>query len=267
MLPVRDYDYSELERDLEGLKSSARVGVIGQTVEDRAIYCIDLGDATAKRRLHINAGCHGVEWGTSWAIMSWIYDFLALEESSRLLSNTRIQIVPMLNPDGIARAIAGEAWSANGRGVDINHNFPANWYDVKRREIEMGITMPGPTRFGGNAPMSEPETRAICQALRAFRPHRAISLHSQGRVIYWDFDGKIIDGAYEWANRLCEISGYTLDTPEPIAQGGGFKDWFIDAFRRPAVTIEMGEGKNPLTGDELIAAYSEIAPAITYSLI
>lgn len=41
-------------------------------------------------------------------------------------------------------------------------------------------------------------------------------------------------------------SGYALDVPTGIADGGGFKDWFITEFCRPGFTIELGLGKNPL---------------------
>lgn len=34
--------------------------------------------------------------------------------------------------------------------------------------------------------------------------------------------------------------------PTGIADGGGFKDWFISEFCRPGFTIELGLGKNPL---------------------
>ena len=45
---------------------------------------------------------------------------------------------------------------------------------------------------------------------------------------------------------FARLSGYRLaDTPENSAYAG-YKDWFIQAFRRPGYTIEVGEGTNPL---------------------
>ena len=45
---------------------------------------------------------------------------------------------------------------------------------------------------------------------------------------------------------FARLSGYTLaDTPYNSAFAG-YKDWFIQRFRRPGYTIEAGKGENPL---------------------
>ena len=53
-------------------------------------------------------------------------------------------------------------------------------------------------------------------------------------------------------------SGYALDTPVGIAEGGGFKDWFICEFNRPGFTVEIGRGKNPLPAESAGEIYSRI---------
>lgn len=57
------------------------------------------------------------------------------------------------------------------------------------------------------------------------------------------------------AEILSVSSGYTLCTPDEIASHGGFKDWFIEAFGRPAFTLELGKGKNPLPLSDLDSVY------------
>lgn len=51
------------------------------------------------------------------------------------------------------------------------------------------------------------------------------------------------------AEIMATSSGYALDTPVGIADGGGFKDWFISEFGRPGFTVELGQGKNPLPAE------------------
>ena len=54
---------------------------------------------------------------------------------------------------------------------------------------------------------------------------------------------------------MATSSGYALDVPSLIATGGGFKDWFIKEFNRPAFTIEFGLGENPLPITEFEKIY------------
>ena len=60
------------------------------------------------------------------------------------------------------------------------------------------------------------------------------------------------------ANILASASGYTLDDPDGLASYGGFKDWFIDEFGRPAFTIELGYGENPLPVSDFEPVYSRV---------
>ena len=45
---------------------------------------------------------------------------------------------------------------------------------------------------------------------------------------------------------MAEASGYTLAEAPYQSAFAGYKDWFIQYFRRPGYTIEVGEGENPL---------------------
>ena len=72
-------------------------------------------------------------------------------------------------------------WQANSRGVDINHNFDAKW--------QMVVDKPSPSKYGGEYAESEPETRAITEFVRKEQFDMLLAFHSQGREIYYDFDG------------------------------------------------------------------------------
>ena len=53
-------------------------------------------------------------------------------------------------------------------------------------------------------------------------------------------------GAKALAEEFARLSGYAL-AEVPYESGfAGYKDWFIQNFRRPGFTIEAGLGENPL---------------------
>jgi hypothetical protein len=70
-----------------------------------------------------------------------------------------VALLPLANPDGFVRASR-----YNARGVDINRNAELNW----RVDSE---------EPSGNAPWSEPETRALQEFILTWRPAKIIALH------------------------------------------------------------------------------------------
>ena len=77
-------------------------------------------------------------------------------------------------------------------------------------------------------------------------PALVIAFHTQGDVIYWQFEDYVVPGARALAEEFARLSGYALaDTPYE-SSFAGYKDWFIQQWRRPGFTIESGSGENPL---------------------
>jgi murein peptide amidase A len=72
-------------------------------------------------------------------------------------------LVDDLNPDGRA---AGTR--ANGRGVDLNRNFPWRWRHLGAR---------GTGEWSGPSALSEPEARAMARLVRRVRPRISIWFH------------------------------------------------------------------------------------------
>ena len=69
------------------------------------------------------------------------------------------------------------------------------------------------------------------------------------------------------AEIMATSSGYALDVPIGIADGGGFKDWFISEFNRPGFTVELGLGKNPLPAESAEAIYLRVREMLTLCTI
>ena len=250
---------------------SIKHSFIGRSACDRSIDALHIGNT--KNRVLYCAGFHGSEYLTVLALLKFLEECAYSMETNTKINGYNIgdslkirglTIVPCVNPDGVEIAINGsdsahkyknlvdklcdntDLWKANARGVDINHNFNAGWCELKKRELALGIKGPASTRFGGNCPESEPETKSLTRLCKTIDFERAVAFHSQGREIYCSFGKHTPVLSFRLASVFSQASGYNIAFPEDIATGGGFKDWFIEKFRRPALTIEMGMGENPL---------------------
>lgn len=245
---------------------------IGKSVLGKDIYALMLG--SGEEEVVFAAAFHGSEHiTTNISLMfceslcySLLTDALLKDINMKAaIKGRKIVIIPRVNPDGCDVSILGAAgagradrvvrricegdythYNANIRGVDINHNFPAGWERLKTLEKAAGISSPAKSRYGGAFPESEPETAALTSYCRKHNVRHVIALHTQGEVIYWSYGDKTPARSLKMAQIMASVSGYALDVPAPIATGGGFKDFFIEEFRRPGFTLEMGRGKNPL---------------------
>ena len=82
-----------------------------------------------------------------------------------------------------------------------------------------------------------------------------LAYHTQGEVIYWQFRDLFVPDARKYGEEFARLSDYTLeDTPYESAWAG-YKDWFIQEYRRPGYTIEVGLGENPLPLDQFDDIY------------
>jgi g-D-glutamyl-meso-diaminopimelate peptidase len=84
-----------------------------------------------------------------------------------------------------------------------------------------------------------------------------LAYHTQGKVIYWQFDDIEVPGAQALANDFARTSGYALEQVPEQSAYAGYKDWFIQTFRRPGFTIEVGEGENPLPLEQFDEIYRD----------
>lgn len=265
--------------------------LIGHSLCSRGIFSLGIGRSSDP--LLIAAGFHGQEWLTCLAALRFAELLLRSRAAGKKLCgiDTRcitreVIIVPCVNPDGVQIAINGcdgagrysaevsricaasdEKWNANARGVDINHNFDAGWDILRELEIDSGILGPAPRRYGGYMAESEPETAALVALCRVRQPRMAIALHSQGEEIYWRYGDRQPPASERIARILAASSGYRLVENDGLASHGGFKDWFIEYFDRPAFTVEMGKGENPLPVGDLDRILCQIVPMLTLAAI
>ncbi len=285
MTPQRNIQAME---DLVRAYPFARTEELTTTAFHRPLRTLVLG--TGPRKVIYAAAFHGNEWITAPILLKFAEELAkAFDEegsvfdipASRILETATIYMVPMVDPDGVA-LVTGEiqvgtleyeqarrladnypaipfpdGWKANLLGVDLNLQYPAGWLQAREIKFSQGYTLPGPRDYVGRAPLSQRESRALAGYTEVIDPALVLALHSQGREIYWQF-GQELPGARELGEEFARVSGYALaDTPYE-SSFAGYKDWFIQNFRRPGFTIEVGQGRNPLPIEQFPQIYNEV---------
>jgi protein MpaA len=203
---------------------------LGRSVEGRPIDAHLLGDGPLV--VLFLATIHGDE-AAGTPLLERLHERLRAE--SRLLAGRRAVIVPVANPDGLARGTR-----ANARGVDLNRNFPSP-------NFRAGSS-------GGRTALSEPESRALHALLTEHRPARIVSLHQPLACVDWDGPGE------ELARRLaaaCRLPARRLGS-----RPGSLGSWAGITLGLPIVTLEL-PARAPASPDALWERYG---PALMVAL-
>jgi predicted deacylase len=193
---------------------------IGYSVEKRPIVVYQFGAGQHERM--IVAGIHGgYEWNTI-ALADELIAYLRAHPEIIPAGDT-LYILRSLNPDGEARGHTPDG-RANHNGVDLNHNWAANWKVDWNRD---GCWSNRPTTAGAY-PNSEPETQALANFLIARRVEALISYHSAGLGIFPSGDPPDPDSV-RLAEGISAVSGYQYP---PLDTGceytGTLPDWALE---------------------------------------
>ena len=254
-----------------------RTELLGNTAFQRPVRSLVIG--TGPRKVLFTAAHHANEWITTPVILKFVEEMaqamenggqLAGVDARELAQQVTIYMVPMVDPDGVdlvtgaiepgsvqygwAENLAAnypdipfpEGWKANLLGVDLNLQYPAGWLKAREIKFSQGYTRPGPRDFVGRGPMTQRESRALADYTRKVDPKVVLAYHTQGEVIYWQFKDLPVAGARKYGEEFARISGYALEDVPYESSFAGYKDWFIQNFRRPGYTVEVGQGENPL---------------------
>ena len=282
------------EDTLEALSAAypfLQTELLARTAFGRPITGASMG--RGDRRVLYSAAHHANEWLTATVLLKFLEDYAqALEtdgtiagvSARELYETATIFLVPMVDPDGVdlvtgavtekereqARALAEfypnipfpDGWKANLSGVDLNLQYPAGWLTAREIKFAQGYTRPGPRDFVGRFPLSQPEAQALADYTQRIDPELVIAWHSQGEVIYWQYGGIEVPGAREIAERFANLSGYRLEDTPYNSSFAGYKDWFIQTYRRPGFTIEVGSGENPLPLSQFAEIYTASLPIL-----
>lgn len=278
----KEYDYGDLEMDLKSLTNIfpfVNLSTIGKSVLGNNIYALKIGKGTKK--IQMNASFHANEWITTPILMTFINEFLLSLTNNAAIRNVQtmplyqsvsLTIVPMVNPDGVNLVLNGPleanktevleinngstdftGWKANIRGIDLNNQYPANWEIEKERKEPKS---PAPRDYPGDTPLAEPEAIVMADLATREKFDRMLALHTQGKEFYWGYEGLEPPESLQLANEFNRVSGY--EAIQYVDSHAGYKDWFIQEFRKPGFTIELGKGINPLPLSQFDEIYKDV---------
>jgi Penicillin-insensitive murein endopeptidase/Zinc carboxypeptidase len=208
----------------------ARWRLLGRSERFRPIRFLERGNPHSRRVLVV--GCiHGTECAGRLIVRLLAGMPPPLHLDLWLLDN--------LNPDGLAGGTR-----QNGRGVDLNRNFPSEWRPIGRR---------WDPQYSGPRPLSERETRLAYALILRLRPAVTLWFHQpQGLVRAW---GHSIPVAREYA-RLAHVPFRPIRWP-----AGTAPNWQNHRFRTASsFVVELPPG--PLS----TAAARRYARAVTVLL-
>ena len=250
---------------------------LGSTVLGKGMPLLSLGDPDADEAYLYVGAHHGMEHVTSSVLLAFADDFLSKAETEGAPPYL-VYAVPMLNCDGVDIEIRGvpedcplrerlvrmngsedfSKWQANARGVDLNHNYDAGFYDYKKIERSLGIAGGAPTKYSGEYPESEPEVGALCNFIRFNDNIRGcLTLHTQGEEIYFG-DPSRVRNAEDAAAKIAAATEYRVCRPEGTALYGGMTDFVTSSLGIPCFTIECGKGENPLPSPDVYGIYARL---------
>lgn len=265
-----------------------RSEVLTTTAFQRPVRTLVIGQGP--RKVIYSAAHHANEWITSLVLLKFAEELAqAIQkngdifgQSAQEISNaTTIYMVPMVDPDGVDLVVGAlqpgniqfdlaqrlardypaipfpDGWKANLLGVDLNLQYPAGWLQAREIKFSQGFTRPGPRDYVGRAPLNQFETQALAGYTEFIDPALVLAYHAQGKEIYWQFQDYDVPGARELGEEFARVSGYTLTEAPFNSSFAGYKDWFIQYFRKPGYTIEVGSGTNPLPLEQFDEIYSD----------
>ena len=265
-----------------------RTEVIGQSFFGRPIRALIIGNG--ERKVIYSAAHHANEWITALVLLKFAEELAqAIQSNGRIYgilakniaAAATIYLVPMVNPDGVNLVVGASprgslpyetaqeladfypdipfpsGWKANIQGVDLNLQYPAGWLQAREIKFSQGFTRPGPRDYVGRFPLSQRESRALAEFTEAVDPALVLAYHSQGEVIYWQFRDYVVPGAEALAKEFARLSGYALEDTPYESSFAGYKDWFIQRYRRPGFTIEVGLGESPLPLEQFPQIYAD----------
>ena len=286
-----NYSYSILQININSLKTLypfLEISSSGKSVLGNDIPVIKIG--RGEKEVFYSASIHANEWITSPLLMKFLADYCYTYvndltiygySARQLYETTTIYIMPMINPDGV-NLVTGEispnsslytntqlianrypnipfpnGWKANIRGVDLNLQFPAGWNEARRIKFSQGFTTPSPRDFVGLGPLTEPESLAIYNFTLEHNFRLILTYHTQGEVIFWQFQNYTPDESLSIGTQFSNVSGYSLEETPYNSSFAGYKDWFIQNYIRPGYTIEVGRGTNPLPTSQFDEIYKD----------
>jgi protein MpaA len=224
----------------------------------------------------ILCGVHGDEITP----VKFCWDLMKELQEHHTFKDKLVIVAPLVAPDSF---FVSRPTRTNGRGVDVNRNFPtADWHAQAHKRWKQ---IKDKRKFPGHRPASEQETVFQMNLIKRYKPNKVISVHAPLTLL--DYDGPLLtseDGkpakalleqmseksaGYKisnypifpgslgnWAGKDHHIATYTLELPNTNAQE---TDKFWNLFKE-AIKIAIEHQMKPVKVEAIPAAAT--APAV-----
>lgn len=264
--PYVPYSYLQMmvdARKLEGFfPEYIRTSVAGKSVEGRDLLAIEFGNGP--KNIYIFGSHHAREYISTTYIMTFIEKTAYAAKTginttkydiNNILNEVTYHIIPMVNPDGVNLVQNGiqsvsekfsekvkkmpilsgqqygyKSWKSNINGVDLNRNYPVNWNIEGERER---YKKPSSMNYVGPSAASEPEVQAVINYLDLYKPDAVISVHTQGKVIYWSNPENTLGPINK---KIMSESGFTQERTE---DDGYLSNYVRDVCKAYEITLEL----------------------------
>lgn len=192
--------------------------VFAKSEQGKDIYLFEQGEGESTTL--ILAAMHGDEQNTFHLAVKLADTIYSKPE----LINSKVVIVPVVNPDGLLR---NERINANE--VDINRNFPTeNWRPIYEKYKY------NPGYEAG----SEKETQAVIELINLYRPDKMIVIHADLHVLNYDGPAK------DLVLHMAEYNSYRIESNIGYPTPGSLGTYAGVEGRIPTVTLELPDN-NP----------------------
>ncbi|GMU74171.1 MAG: hypothetical protein AMXMBFR44_3690 [Candidatus Campbellbacteria bacterium] len=213
--PTEPTDQTPTTTPVTGPVEQKTETVIGDSVQGRDIVAYHYGEGDTK--LLFVGGIHGgYEWNTV-LVARELMEYLD-ENESAIPEGVEVTVVPVLNPDGLAKVVSDiDDFAAadvaasqdvvvsgrfNANNVDLNRNFDCGWQAT-------GVWQNKPVS-GGSKAFSEPESRAMRDFVASYQPDAVVVWYSAAGGVYASTcDGKPVAAeTTTLTNTFATASGY-----------------------------------------------------------
>jgi predicted deacylase len=201
---------------------------IGQTPNGQPIPVYEVGDGP--RRIAFVGGIrHGAEANTVELVELLLRDYLARPDDVPI--GVTLAFIPSMNPDSGSR---GDRYNANN--VDLNRNWPYEW--SPDTNDSSGFV----EGWGGKAPFSEPETRALQQYLVGRQFAAVIFFHSQAGMVVTSQGGGSSEALARVAAEATGCQYVSFWSAYPVS---GQAIDYLDAIGMVALDVELSTPDDP----------------------
>ena len=283
------YSYAEMIGDIRILSRQyseyCHYRSIGNTVDNRNLWEVTVGNLDAKKSLLVMGALHAREYMTSQLCMKQIEYYLQNYNKeirgikvSKLLNIVNIKFIPMVNPDGVTISQYGlkrirnrklrtslakyrptSRWKSNARGVDLNNNYPITYIANHGKR--------GSSGYSGPRSASELETQAIIKWVNENKSKALgiVNYHAMGSIVFGDTNRRMNAHTRKWTTKMYRLARSVTGYASSAGYGSGgrsvgnFREYVTEKKQIPCITLEIGYGGCPLSAGQFGGIWSRNA--------